>query len=278
MPKQRNYYSILQISRVATKEAIEAAYRRLSRLYDPDTSTKPRAAQRFKEIQEAYEVLADEMRRSGYDRQQRMGTSAGGGGPTLDLAFLTYLRARPLLTTAAVALVAIAAALAVVWAVLLSGEDGTSALVQATPSPTPSASPSPTAAASPTSVAPANPPVVSGEETVTATGLKIIDVAAGTGTESRPGDTVTVDYTGWLSSDGAKFDSSLDRGTPFEFVLGTRNVIAGWDEGVASMRVGGKRRLIIPAELAYGEQGRPPTIPANAGLTFDVELLDVKSP
>jgi len=119
------------------------------------------------------------------------------------------------------------------------------------------------------------PPPVTGERSVTATGLGIIDVVAGTGATPSAGQTVSVQYTGWLS-DGTKFDSSLDRGTPFEFVLGAGEVIAGWDEALATMQVGGKRRLFIPADLAYGEQGRPPTIPPNSELTFDVELVDVK--
>jgi FKBP-type peptidyl-prolyl cis-trans isomerase len=85
-----------------------------------------------------------------------------------------------------------------------------------------------------------------------------------------------VHYTGWLP-DGAKFDSSLDNGKPFEFTFGIREVIPGWDEGLATMKVGGKRRLIIPPDLAYGPQGRPPVIPPNAQLTFDVELLEIKA-
>ena len=120
------------------------------------------------------------------------------------------------------------------------------------------------------------PPPVDAEPTFTDSGLGIIDIEPGTGETPETGQTLAVHYTGWVSETGAKFDSSLDRGTPFEFPLGAGQVIAGWDEGLATMKVGGKRRLIIPADLAYGEQGRPPTIPPNAELTFDVELLEIK--
>jgi peptidylprolyl isomerase len=119
------------------------------------------------------------------------------------------------------------------------------------------------------------PPPVSGEPTVTETGLQYIDIEVGTGASPQTGQTVEVHYTGWLA-DGTKFDSSLDRGQPFSFVIGAGQVIPGWDEGVASMKVGGKRRLIIPPELAYGESGYPGVIPANAELIFDVELLSVE--
>jgi peptidylprolyl isomerase len=134
--------------------------------------------------------------------------------------------------------------------------------------------------ASPTPTTPATqveggPPAVSGEPTVTASGLQIIDIEVGTGDSPQSGQTVEVHYTGWLA-DGTKFDSSLDKGQPFSFVLGAGRVIAGWDEGVASMKVDGKRRLIIPPELGYGAGGYPPVIPANAVLTFDVELLAIK--
>jgi len=113
----------------------------------------------------------------------------------------------------------------------------------------------------------------------TSSGLKYIDVKAGTGAAPRTGQTCVMHYTGWLYDNGkkgAKFDSSLDRGEPFEFKIGMRQVIAGWDEGVATMKVGGKRTLIIPPALGYGARGAGSVIPPNATLLFDVELLAIK--
>ncbi len=113
----------------------------------------------------------------------------------------------------------------------------------------------------------------------TSSGLKITDTQAGTGATPKTGQTCVMHYTGWLYQDGkkgAKFDSSVDRGQPFEFPIGTGRVIKGWDEGVASMKVGGKRTLIIPPELGYGARGAGGVIPPNATLLFEVELLDVK--
>ena len=113
----------------------------------------------------------------------------------------------------------------------------------------------------------------------TPSGLKITDTQAGTGATPKTGQTCVMHYTGWLYQDGkkgAKFDSSVDRGQPFEFPIGTGRVIKGWDEGVASMKVGGKRTLIIPPELGYGARGAGGVIPGNATLMFDVELLGVK--
>jgi len=111
--------------------------------------------------------------------------------------------------------------------------------------------------------------------------LQIVDIEAGDGALAEAGKTVVVHYTGWLydaaadENKGDKFDSSLDRNIPFEFALGAGMVIKGWDEGFAGMQIGGKRRLIIPSDMAYGENGVGP-IPPNAVLLFDVELLDVK--
>ncbi len=110
--------------------------------------------------------------------------------------------------------------------------------------------------------------------TKTTSGLYIQDLTVGTGDEATSGATVTVHDEGWLSN-GTKFDSSRDRGEPWDFLLGAGRVIPGWDEGVAGMRVGGFRKLVIPPQLGYGVGGAPPTIPGNATLVFDIELLEV---
>jgi peptidylprolyl isomerase len=113
----------------------------------------------------------------------------------------------------------------------------------------------------------------------TASGLQIIDNTVGTGASPKSGQTCVMHYTGWLYNEGKKgkkFDSSVDRNEPFEFTIGQGQVIKGWDEGVASMKVGGKRTLIIPAALGYGARGAGGLIPPNATLMFDVELLAVK--
>src|SRR6202163_2606214 len=118
-----------------------------------------------------------------------------------------------------------------------------------------------------------------GKPMTTPSGLQITDSKIGTGATPAPGQICVMHYTGWLYQDGVKgkkFDSSLDRGQPFEFSIGKQRVIAGWYEGVATMKVGGKRTLIIPHELAYGARGAGGVIPPNATLIFDVELLDVK--
>ena len=109
----------------------------------------------------------------------------------------------------------------------------------------------------------------------TASGLEYEDVRVGNGAEAKAGKTVEVHYTGWLT-DGKKFDSSRDRGEPFAFKLGAGQVIKGWDEGVAGMKIGGQRKLTIPATLGYGSRGVGGVIPPNATLVFDVELLGVR--
>ncbi len=118
-----------------------------------------------------------------------------------------------------------------------------------------------------------------GQTVTTPSGMKIIDTEIGTGPMPQRGQICVMNYTGWLYENGvkgAKFDSSLDRGQPFEFPIGRGRVIAGWDEGVATMKVGGKRMLIIPPDLGYGAEGAGGVIPPNATLIFDVQLLGVK--
>ncbi len=119
------------------------------------------------------------------------------------------------------------------------------------------------------------PPAVDGAPITTGSGLQFCEIEQGQGEAPKAGQTIVVHYTGWLEADGAKFDSSVDRGPPFSFTIGEGRVIGGWDEGLATMQVGGKRRLIIPQDLAYGQSGQGP-IPPNATLIFDVELLDIR--
>ena len=114
-----------------------------------------------------------------------------------------------------------------------------------------------------------------GQEVTTPSGLKYEDTKVGTGAEAKAGQNVAVHYTGWLTN-GTKFDSSKDRGQPFTFRLGGGQVIKGWDEGVQGMKIGGVRKLTIPADLGYGARGAGGVIPPNATLVFEVELLDVK--
>ncbi len=119
------------------------------------------------------------------------------------------------------------------------------------------------------------PEVNNDEPVAQENGLKIEILAEGTGEGAKNGDDIIVHYTGWLT-DGTKFDSSLDRGAPFSFVLGQGRVIQGWDQGMLGIKIGEKRKLTIPSELGYGEQGAGASIPPNATLVFEVELLEIK--
>jgi FKBP-type peptidyl-prolyl cis-trans isomerase len=118
-------------------------------------------------------------------------------------------------------------------------------------------------------------PAAASKEITLPSGLKYEELTVGTGAEATSGKQVSIHYTGWLTN-GTKFDSSLDRGQPLEFTLGAGQMIPGFDAGVAGMKVGGKRKLTIPPDLAYGAAGRPPVIPPSSTLIFDVQLVDVR--
>jgi peptidylprolyl isomerase len=144
-----------------------------------------------------------------------------------------------------------------------------------TPISTTTATPKPSTTATPTPAVTKTPADKDKKVVTTPSGLKYTELKVGTGATPKKGQTITVHYVGTLEN-GTKFDSSRDANKPFEFAIGTGSVIKGWDEGLSTMKVGGRRQLVIPANLGYGIQGSPPVIPPNATLIFDVELLGVK--
>ncbi len=271
MAEQRDYYAILQVSRTATQEAIEKSYARLSRIYNPESSRKPRAAARYKEISEAYSVLSDRKARADYDRPHRRRPAPGDSAVT---GFISQNY-----VWIAVGGVVGSIVIALVLIIVLGGGGSATSVAQPTvTAEIPTGSPSPTPVGqTPAPTGPSSPPAVSAQEQTTSTGLKYIDIQEGTGATPQLGDDVSVNYTGWTLADGKKFDSSIDRGQPFTFVIGYCKVIKGWDYGVATMKLGGTRRLIIPPELGYGSRSNG-SIPANSTLIFDVHLLDIKTP
>jgi peptidylprolyl isomerase len=253
MTNHKDYYAVLDINPHADQRAIAEAYERLSRQYQPDENAPATDPQRMREIDEAFDVLDDPARRAEYDRlraspvtgQPAMAAVGAGWAPGAEPVPTEGAGAasrvpRPSATWIGPALMGFGALVFIL---------GGLALLYAALSG-------------------------GGEETVVlASGVKYVDTETGTGEPPRAGDALEVHYTGKLE-DGTVFDSSLDR-NPFVFVLGAEEVIPGWDEGFASMREGGKRTLIIPPELAYGDRGIGP-IPPNATLTFDVELRDIQ--
>ncbi len=248
MTSHLDYYAVLSVSPGAPREEIAAAYERLARVYQPDVNSDPVEPEKMRELDEAFDTLDDPQRRAEYDRMRGSPQPPEEGGsafepplpePVAAPAAASASAGKPWLALALIAL-GVAAVIGAVAIVIVASDDSGS-----------------------------------GGEVTTASGLKYTDTIVGTGAKPESGQIVTVHYTGKLD-DGSVFDSSVERGQPFSFTLGVGGVIPGWDEGLASMKVGGKRTLIIPPELAYGEEGAPPVIPANATLTFDVELLGVK--
>jgi peptidylprolyl isomerase len=282
VPANRDYYSILQVNPGANAAAIDAAYERLSKIYDPETSKKSRASERRAELEEAYEVLSDPKRRSEYDRLrskgyrpgQKVPASAAGPGGVRGAARGAWNLLDNPYVFAGIAAMGVVVILVAIVLISVVGDDGDDDLTVLEPSPTAVAEPTPTLPAQTPGTPPASPPAVSGEPVTTGSGLQYIDIVGGTGGMPATGDRVVVNYTGWLQSDGTMFDSSVDNPEPFAFILGTGGVIAGWDEGVATMQKGDQRRLIIPPELAYGESGQN-QIPPNATLIFDITLIEI---
>lgn len=277
MDNERDYYSVLQLNRSASQEDIERAYQRLARAYDPSVSKKRKAELRWRELNAAYETLRDRKRRADYDRgrgaRKQPGAALKVEGAEAEGGVSAFL-AKPQFLAGVAAGVAVLIVIAALVA-LLGGGGGTDNAVSQPAASVAASSPTPALPAQTPGVAPVTPPEVTGEPVTAASGLQYIDLQEGAGAAPAAGDKVVVNYTGWLQADGTKFDSSVERTEPFSFILGAGNVIPGWDEGVATMKVGGQRRLIIPPELGYGAAGSPPVIPANATLIFDIELLDV---
>jgi peptidylprolyl isomerase len=274
VPTDRDYYSILQVNPAASQEAIDAAYARLSRLYDPEVSRKRKAAERKQDLDEAYEVLSDRKRRSEYDRLRARGWRPGQPErePGATSGILAWL-GNPYVFSGLVGSGVLIILVAIILISVLGGGDGDDLVANPSATAT-SAAPTPTLPAQSPTTAPEAPPEISGEAVTTSTGLQFIDILEGTGESPLTGDRVIVNYTGWLQDGGTKFDSSLEGTQPFSFFIGTGGVIPGWDEGVATMKVGGKRRLIIPPELGYGASGSG-SIPPNATLIFDIDLIDI---
>jgi peptidylprolyl isomerase len=260
---EKDYYAVLQVSRSAKPEDIERAYQRLSSMYDPSTSTKKRAAQRHADVMAAYNVLRDPRRRRQYDRQlANLAASAGSMSPA-DVLSNRFV----MLGAGAIFL----SVLVILGLVILLGGGGSESVAQTSNSPAATATPAITPPASPPAVAAT--PVALGTE-----GLQYIIITPGGGTPVATGDPVTVNYSGWLQSTGALFDSSYSKGQPFSFTVGAGGVIKGWDQGVVGMLPGERRRLIIPPALGYGDAGQGASIPGGATLIFDIDLVSVGTP
>jgi len=264
-----DYYGVLAVSPGAPQSEIAAAYERLARLHHPDEEAEPADPHGLRQLDEAYATLRDPHRRAAYDAARRSPNpdrpptrSAVGWGAASSFIFSPY----------ALAGGAVAITLAVLAALITISafDDGEDANVSSLMTPIPATA---TIPPEPSVTAPATPPELTAEPVTTASGLQYIDIVIGTGASPTPEQTVRVDYTGWLQDGGTKFDSSIDRGQPVEFVL--EDLIAGWVEGIQTMQVGGTRRLIVPPHLAYGAEGRT-GIPPNATLIFDIDLLEVR--
>ena len=255
MTSHKDYYAVLDINPHADGRAIAEAYERLARRYQPDDSAPPTDPEGMREIDEAFDILDAPERRAEYDRLRSRAIATGDPPATSGVGWAPVMEGTGLVDPVTAAAVpkqrrdwVAPALLGLAGLVLVAGAIALLLIAFSSGS----------------------------DRTVTlASGLQYVEMAKGSGESPRLGNALTAHYTGTLE-DGTEFDSSRD-GNPFVFVLGAGEVIKGWDEGFATMRVGGKRKLIIPPDLAYGPQGTPDgTTPPNATIVFEVELLEIQ--
>jgi len=261
---KKDYYAILQVNPKATQPEIERAYERLSAAYDPGRSEKRRAAERRADVQEAYLTLKDPGKRRSYDRERASPSRESHDRDTLSKPFVIMSSG---IIGACVVVVLVLAALQ------LTGGSSSTTGQASNPSGTPTE-----AEQTPGTIQPSTPPKIVAPFATTSSGLQVAVLLEGTGAPTQVNAPVTINYTGWVQG-GEFFDSTLNPGgKPLTFTLGQGQVIKAIDEVVATMRVGGVVRIIVPPELGYGASPPSDKVPPNATLVYDLSVIGVGTP